>query len=139
MVAPEQDGICTLLVIDEQPAVRELCATILGRQGYEVLTVEDIGSAIRLYERLRWPKIRLVLLDALLPGLDCVRLLKILRLGSANFQLLFMSGIPAEELAGHFGVRAETPVLQKPFTIPELVDAVRDALHASEPGTQIAP
>jgi DNA-binding response OmpR family regulator len=135
----QRTSVCTLLVIDEQTAVRELCTTILRRAAYHVIAVPDIEGAIRLCSRLRWPDIRLVLLDALLPGLDCVRLLKILRLGSSQIQLLFMSSMPAAELACQFGVAAEHPVLQKPFTIPELLDAVRNALHTSERGTEIAP
>jgi two-component system, OmpR family, response regulator len=135
----QQTSVCTLLVIDEQSAVRELCSTILRRASYHVLAVPDIESAIRLCSRMRWPDIRLVLLDALLPGLDCVRLLKILRLGSSHIQLLFMSSMPAAELAWRFGVAAEHPVLQKPFTISELLAAVRTMLHAPQPGTEIAP
>ena len=88
--------------------------------------------------RLHWPEVRLVILDALLPGPDCVRLLKILRMGSTQIQLLFLSSIPESDLAYRFGVAAEYPVLQKPFTIPELLEAVRTALHVSAPGTEIA-
>jgi DNA-binding response OmpR family regulator len=134
-----QPSVCRLLVIDADIAVRELCSTILQRQGYEVLAVPDVDSAIRLCARLRWPEIRLVLLDAFLPGLDCVRLLKILRLGSTNIQFVFISSVPAGELAGEFGVPVESPVLQKPFTIPELMEAVRASLHTSPAGTEIAP
>ena len=104
-----------------------------------MLAAADVSSAIRLCARLRWPAVRLVVLDALLPGPDCVRLVKILRLCSSKMELLFMSGMPAVELAWQFGVRPKSPVLEKPFTIPELLEAVRTALHAQRPGTEIAP
>ena len=138
MLRARLHSLCTMLVVDEQSSVRELCSVILTRQGYEVLTASDIDGAIRLCARLRWPEIKLVLLDALLPGQDCVRLVKILRLGGTRIHMLFLSAIPARDLASRFGVEAEYPVLQKPFTIPDLLEAVRTALHAPAPGTEIA-
>ena len=129
---------CTLLVVDGQASVRELCTAILSRRGYEVLAAEDIDSAIRLCARLHWPEIKLILLDALLPGPECVRLLRILRLGGEKMPLLFLSRVSAAELAGQFGVAADHPVLQKPFTILELLQAVRGVLHDLPPGREIA-
>jgi signal transduction histidine kinase/ActR/RegA family two-component response regulator len=120
-------GRGTILLVDDQPEVRRVTANILERLGYVVLTAEDGVAALELHERER-ERIRLVLLDVRMPRLDGAETLRRLRKVAPRLPVVIVSGFGADqdlEAIRAIGVQA---VVEKPFTVAELSDAVARAL-----------
>src|SRR3989442_15610995 len=69
----------TLLVVDSDRGLLEVCSIVLGRAGYKVLAAEGIRNAFIICRDSNWPAIQLLLLDALCPGTEGVDLVKFLR------------------------------------------------------------
>ncbi|MCC6989725.1 MAG: response regulator, partial [Acidobacteria bacterium] len=66
-----------ILVVDDERSLREMLSIVLGREGYEVTTAEDVGSAIELIRRGPLPD--LLISDLRMPdgsGVDVLRALK---------------------------------------------------------------
>jgi CheY-like chemotaxis protein len=110
----------TILVVDDEPAIRRLVPAILQQQGYAVLLAPTGAEAIRLYQN-HSGVIRTVLLDIRMPGLDGPATLEALRTLDPQVCCYFLSGdfggYDTEELLQ----RGARGVLRKPFQVEELV------------------
>jgi two-component system, cell cycle sensor histidine kinase and response regulator CckA len=119
----------TVLVVEDQAAVRSLVRAVLERQGYTVVIAEDGEAAVSLIER-RVPEIDLLLSDVVMPGLNGPDTLSKSTALQPDLRVLLMTGYsPSLErqmptLPPHVGV------LHKPFTPAQLSAMVRDALDA---------
>jgi len=120
-IAPRDDTGATVLVVDDEPAVRESTRRLLERSGFRARVAADGEEALREWQRD--PKsVDLVLTDLAMPGMDGRALAAKLRELDPAVRVLCMSGF-----AGPEGAAGET-VLEKPFTVAELLAHVRDAL-----------
>lgn len=130
-----QGGGGTILVVDDEPAVRTSAARILERSGFHVLLACAGADALELIERQGPP--RLVLTDLMMPNIGGAELARRLKERWPELPVIFMSGYSAEELHRR-GVReADGELLLKPFTLTELVASVSAALAGTgrrEPG-----
>jgi CheY-like chemotaxis protein len=116
-----------VLVVEDDPGVRQLCSVILERAGIEVLEAED---GLRGLERVRADAPDLVVLDVSMPRLDGFELATKLRCDdeTRGIPLLFLSGetAPAGKARAHaLGALA---YLTKPFDPPALASVVAGAL-----------
>jgi two-component system cell cycle sensor histidine kinase/response regulator CckA len=125
----------SILVVEDQPAIRFLAERVLTRAGYSVLTAEN-GDAARAQAR-QASRLHLIVMDILLPGERGPRVAAELRQFHPEARLVFISG--------NTGVGEETYLpegqhwfLQKPFTPEQFLATVRAALDAPVPST-IAP
>jgi CheY-like chemotaxis protein len=121
----------TVLLADDEEAIRALGAAILRRYGYEVLLAEDGQQAVDTYEREKH-RIGLVVLDLSMPrlsGRDALRRLLQLDPGA---RVLLASGHPAEELKEP-GTEGALGFLTKPYSDRDLAAAVRTALDRGAP------
>lgn len=119
-----------ILVVDDEEAVRELIADVLGGHGYEVEMARDGDDALRLCERERYD---LILSDLRMPKMDGAALYRALqeKYGPAMPRMIFVTGqAHALDYAGFLGVAA-VPVLAKPFTVEDLRKAVTQVLGMS--------
>ncbi len=123
--APVPAG-ATVLVVDDEPAVRRVAARSLERGGYRVLEAEDGGAALALVEREGPPT--LLLTDLTMPGIGGVELARLVRERWPAVPILFMSGYPAEELQRQGGAAAARDLIEKPFAPAELTARVTAAL-----------
>lgn len=123
----------SILVIDDDPALRELTRVILQRAGYGVHTANNGREGLQLLEQRQFD---LVVSDMLMPEMEGLELLLHCRRLHPGQCFLAMSGglvrgafdaLPAAEALGAI----ET--LQKPFTQDELLAAVRRCLEAPLP------
>lgn len=115
----------TILLVEDETAVRVLARKILVQKGYRVLEASDGAIALRLAAG-HVGEIDLVLTDVAMPVLGGRGLVEELRELSPGMRVLFMSGYPREEV---FPDRSDrTPYLQKPFTSETLLAEVRAAL-----------
>jgi len=122
----------TVLLAEDEPAVRRLARLTLERRGYRVLEAEDGEAAVALFERHR-SDVALVVLDVSMPrrnGLDALRAMRALAPDLPAVVMTGRIGAPQEEGAWPEGAR----VLAKPFGPDELAEQVRAGLGGRAPG-----
>ena len=117
----------TILLVEDEPAILELAATILERQGYTVLAAPTPAEAIHLATRHPGP-IHLLLTDMIMPGMNGRDLAKNLLAGNPHLKSLFMSGYTAGAIGHHGVLDADVSFIQKPFSINDLAAKVRETL-----------
>jgi CheY-like chemotaxis protein len=118
----EDESKQTVLVVDDEPAIRDIVATLLEDEGYVVRRANDGMEALAAVDDTR---IDLVLSDVIMPGLDGASLARKLRRRGDGIPVVLMSAVYAEvDLPG---VR----FVPKPFEIDRLLGTVASALAAS--------
>jgi CheY-like chemotaxis protein len=120
-------GAETILLVEDEAAVRTLAKKILSQKGYRVLEASDGAIALRL-AAAHVGEIDLVLTDVAMPNLGGRGMVEELRELSPGIRVLFMSGYPKEEIFPDKGSDNRVPYLQKPFTGETLFSEVRSAL-----------
>jgi PAS domain S-box-containing protein len=130
-VSPERDlrGFGTVLVVDDDLAVRSLASTVLSDAGYVVELAEDGRKAI---ERLRQlgDQVSLVLLDLTMPQLGGAEAAVELRRIQPDIPIVAMSGYGDVEVMERFSGARIDDFLPKPFSPDQLAAKVRDVLSA---------
>jgi len=118
----------TLLVVDDDPDVRDLTAEILRERGYRILEAGSGEEAVRLAADYPRP-IHLLLTDVLMPRMDGPTLAQKLCARRPGLKVLFMTGYSGRALGADDGELPHgTEVLSKPFTFDDLTDRVRALL-----------
>jgi two-component system response regulator ResD len=122
-------AVSTVLVVDDEPIVRDVVVRYLEREGFRTLEAGDGGGARALLER-QSPDI--VVLDVMLPGIDGLELCRWIRDRSAMPVILLTArGEEADRIVG-LELGADDYVT-KPFSPRELVARVRAVLRRTEP------
>ena len=122
----------TVLVVDDERAVRSFTTTVLQRAGFEVLTACDGYEGLELLKQ-HGGAIALVLLDLTMPRLDGLEVLRGLRQTLPSLPVILMSGYTAEEALGRFGGDGPTDFIQKPFSVKLLRERIAAALDGAPP------
>jgi CheY-like chemotaxis protein len=117
----------TILLVEDEAAVRSLAKRILTTKGYRVLEASDGAIALRVAAG-HVGEIDLVLTDVAMPNLGGRGMVEELKELSPQMRVLFMSGYPKEEVFPEKGRIDQTPYLQKPFSSETLFAEVRAAL-----------
>jgi DNA-binding response OmpR family regulator len=115
----------TILVVDDESAVRHLCAKALTRAGYRVHEACSGPDALRVFDECG-ETIDLLLTDMRMPHMSGSELARLLRLRRDTLKLLCVSGFP--------GVVDPEPVMDflfKPFSRDELLGKIREILQRS--------
>ncbi len=123
-------GAETILVVEDEFAVRTLAASILRGRGYTVLEAGGAGEALLVCQRFAEP-IHLVLTDAMLPTIAGRELVARLRAIRPRLDALYTSAYAAGAIHRHGVIDPGAAFLQKPFTAAALSRGVRRALDAS--------
>jgi two-component system, cell cycle sensor histidine kinase and response regulator CckA len=122
--ATEPRGSETILIAEDDSAVRAVASKTLRHAGYRVLEASDALSALNLFET-HAGRIDLLLTDAVMPGMDGSRLIERLLVHRPRLQVLMMTGYTDRELPTR--VSGESiRILNKPFSPSQLARAVRD-------------
>jgi DNA-binding NtrC family response regulator len=127
----------TILLVEDEPFVREATGSILERAGFEVLPAIDAQSAIRIHEQ-KQGGIDLVMTDMVLPGQTGQQLGHELRERSPEIAVLITSGYANAESEIE-GCEALTYFLAKPYsrrTLLEKVEKILATAPLSEAATQ---
>jgi signal transduction histidine kinase/CheY-like chemotaxis protein len=124
---PEGSGeAATLLLVEDDGAVRRVLRRTLSGMGHTVLEAENGRRALRLVERHR-SEIDVVLADVVMPGMGGTELLERLHEVSPELPVVLMSGYSRDELT--LDIRAlAMDFLEKPFTRSEVERVIRSAL-----------
>jgi CheY-like chemotaxis protein len=121
MTAAPKSRKQTILVVDDEAAVRSLTTRVLEGHGYSVIEAHDGFDAWRLLETMA-DRIDLVLSDVVMPRLDGIELARCMEVMPQPPPILLMSGY------GLNALEFERPFLVKPFGGQELLAAVHHLL-----------
>lgn len=134
-VTPVSESVAnrTILIIDDEPSVRQVAAVALRRQGYHVLSARTGAEAVDLIQHSS-QAIDGVLLDLTMPDLDGVSTLEALRTLRPGLRAVLMSGFDQREATRHFEGMALTAFLQKPFTLELLREKIALVLPPASVG-----
>ena len=130
-------GAATILLVEDEPGVRDVARRILTRFGYRIVEATNGIEALTVWSALR-DEIRLVLSDAVMPVMGGRELAERLVASRANVPVLFMSGYADGERGGDIPVGAE--LIAKPFSAAQLGARVAMLLarHAPASPTPLA-
>jgi PAS domain S-box-containing protein len=134
-------GSETVLLVEDEPALRKLAADALRRAGYEVLEAANGEDAILVAEARSAP-VDLVVTDVVMPGIGGVDLARRLRARASTARVLYMSGYSDDPDLRRGEIDESEGLLAKPFTVDQLLRRVRECLdtkarprHAEEPAS----
>ena len=120
-------GSETILVVDDEPLVRDSLGRMLNRLGYTVMLAADGDEALRVAGG-QVDQIALVITDVLMPGMNGLELARELDRLSPGFKVLFVSGYTDGVLAERGILRERVEFLQKPLALSVLAARVREVL-----------
>ena len=120
-------GTETILLVEDEEAVRALAAIVLQQRGYKMLVSTSPEDAIRIGTGYGEP-IHLLLTDVVLPGMSGRKISEELALFRPGMKVLYMSGYTDDAIVRHGALEANVAFLQKPFTPAALARKVREVL-----------
>jgi two-component system, cell cycle sensor histidine kinase and response regulator CckA len=119
----------TILVVDDEEAVRSSTRRALERAGYTVIPAIDGADALRLFTE-HDGAVDLVVTDVVMPGLSGRELVGRLKIMSPELPVLFVSGYTEEGVKKQGVLEPGTAYLEKPFTAEKLLHMVREVLDS---------
>jgi two-component system response regulator MprA len=136
LTAPELAGGGRILVVDDDPDVREAVETALELEGHRVTTARDGLEALR---RLGQAECDAIVLDVLMPNLDGFEVCRRLRHGGNRTPILILTARDAEEDTIRGLDLGADDYLVKPFALGELLARVRALLRRTRPAGEEEP
>ncbi len=125
---PPRGGTETILLVEDDLAVRAVIQAILTRNGYRVLEANSGTEAMKLWSGTREP-VALLLTDLVMPdGVSGHELARHLRVGRPGLKVIYISGYSSEIAGRELQLRADENFLQKPFSNDILLETVRRCL-----------
>ena len=125
--APQMDE--SVLVVDDDPLVRDLLVQFLSLRGYRALGVKDGDDALRMVEDTP-PDV--ILLDMVMPGMSGIEVLQALRAKEYPGGIIIMTGSHNEELLEDAWALGPQEVLVKPIDLERLLTAIQLVLVCRE-------
>jgi len=120
-------GKGTILLVDDEESLLALGAQMLEHLGFSVLTATDGLQAVNLY-RKRGKEIDLVLMDLTMPHMDGAEAFGEMRRLNPEIRVVLASGYSHEDVASRFAGKSLDGVLQKPYTLLKLREALAGLL-----------
>ena len=122
-------GEGTILLVEDEEGLRQLNARGLASRGYTVLEAGNGVEAIDVLEKSDG-QVDLVVSDVVMPEMDGPTLLRELRTRNPTLKVIFVSGYAEDAFQRHLPADGRFAFLAKPFTLKQLVNAVKEALAA---------
>jgi two-component system cell cycle sensor histidine kinase/response regulator CckA len=117
----------TILLVEDEEGLRTLNARGLASRGYTVLVAGNGVEAIEVLEE-QGGKIDLVVSDVVMPEMDGPTLLKEMRIRNPDLKIIFVSGYAEDAFQKHLPEHGQFAFLPKPFTLKQLVAAVKETI-----------
>jgi two-component system cell cycle sensor histidine kinase/response regulator CckA len=124
---PSVRGAETVLIIEDEQAVRDIVTRILKRHGYVVLVAASGAEALALSAAFE-STIDLVISDAVMPGMGGGEVVRRLQEQRSELKALFMSGYTDDEVIRRGIISSATSFIQKPFSLTAFARTVRETL-----------
>jgi len=125
-------GSATILVVEDEDAVRMGSVKALQSRGYQVFEASTGTTALQIIEE-RDGQIDLIVSDVVMPEMDGPTLLKELRRSHPDIKFIFVSGYAEDAFAKNLPHDAQFTFLPKPFSLRQLATTVKEMLEASSP------
>jgi two-component system cell cycle sensor histidine kinase/response regulator CckA len=129
--APARERTTTILVAEDDDALRGIVTRVFWDQGFRTLEARHGGEALHLAE-LAAPYLDLVVTDVIMPEVDGLELGRRLSQRWASIPILYISAYPPNDIFSRGGPVAPSPFLQKPFTPEVLLERVRELLGGAK-------
>jgi PAS domain S-box-containing protein len=116
---PKKVTKAKMLVVDDEPVIRQLISKVLGEQGHTVDTIDNAAGALRMVKSKRY---RLILLDIKMPGMSGIELYKQFQkiAPSLTKRIVFITGDVMGKRTTSFLDKTKTPCIMKPFDARQL-------------------
>jgi two-component system, cell cycle sensor histidine kinase and response regulator CckA len=124
---PETSGTETLLIVENESAIRNLLQVALRRNGYTVLAAESGREALEVV-RNHIGAIHLLITDVMMPDMDGPELVRQLSTIRPDTRTLFMSGYMDDTLGERGILTTNANFIQKPFSPRAIAQRVREIL-----------
>jgi two-component system cell cycle sensor histidine kinase/response regulator CckA len=121
-------GQGTVLLVEDEDAVRSFAARALGQRGYNVLQATTGIEALEIFANHQG-EVDLVVSDVVMPEMDGPTLFEKLRRQRPDLKVIFISGYAEDAFRQHLAENEDFMFLQKPFDLKELAAAVKAALQ----------
>ncbi len=121
-------GRGTVLLVEDEDAVRSFAARALGQRGYNVLEATTGAEALEVFASHKGD-VDLVVSDVIMPEMDGPTLMQTLRRERPDLKIIFISGYAEDAFRKHLAENEDFMFLQKPFDLKELAAAVKAALQ----------
>ena len=119
-------GTETILIAEDEEAIRKLATQILEGAGYKVVAAADGVEAATLFEQN--PDVALVILDIVMPNMSGLEAFKHIEKINPDMRALFCSGYSSRSFRGEFVLPDEAGKMNKPYSRNSLLHEVRDIL-----------
>jgi CheY-like chemotaxis protein len=129
-IAAVSSGTETVLLVEDEEALRRAAGEFLRLRGYTVLEARDGVDALSVSKNHRSP-IQLAVTDVVMPHMSGGQLAKELKTLRPETRVLFVSGYAGQTVVDHKVVDVENNFLQKPFTLKQLAGKIRTVLDHS--------
>ncbi len=120
----------TVLLIDDEPVVRQMVGEVLAHEGFSVLEAADGASGVALFRENR-ERVELVLLDLSMPGLSGEETFERLREIDPAVRVVLSSGYDQHEATGRFKGRGPAGFIQKPYRPQQLMAEIERCLASA--------
>ena len=127
---PPPRGTETLLLVEDEPAVRHLAVNSLRSLGYEVLSASNGQDGLHVAQNRKGKPIRLVITDVIMPRMGGKVMAEWLKASFPDLKVLFTSGYTDDAIAHHGVLDKGVDFLPKPYTPSILANKVRAMLDA---------
>jgi CheY-like chemotaxis protein len=122
----------TVLIVEDEDAMREVTRRILARNGYQVITATSGAEALQLAAR-QDQEIHLLITDVIMPQMLGREVADRIRATRPAIRTLYMSGYAHPVLASQGTLEPGVILLEKPFTEPGLLDKIKEVLDPHQP------
>jgi len=118
----------TILVVEDETAIRNVTETVLTRNGYKVLTASNGAEAVAVYAA-HSAEIKVVLTDVMMPMLDGINLSRVIKKMNPDAKMIASTGQPAEVHQAELRDLGVVTLLQKPYSASKLLATLHKVIH----------
>ncbi|MFH2052809.1 MAG: response regulator [bacterium] len=128
----------TILVVEDEATLRNLCSRMLSRLGYDPLVAGDGPQGIELFTR-KHEEITCVILDLIMPGMNGLEVLDRIQSLKPGTRVIMTSGYHEQEIARRFADRGLAGFIQKPYVMADLARVLSEVVGEVTPAEEPDP
>ena len=130
-VVTDLTGVGSILLVEDEDAVRSFSARALRNKGYTVWEANSGEAALQLFQE-EAAQIDLLITDVIMPSMDGPALVRRLREVRSDLKIIFISGYTEDRFRRHLDVESGIHFLAKPFSLKQLASKVKEVMQEEE-------